>query len=249
MSEHETRLPATRDSNDIARRLDGAAHAAAVADPISGFFHGIVSRARTRALDYNTAETTAFRHNVEAQTGAVRAMLGLRDAIDEYRVRDELADDMYRARLEREQAKLAGEREQALRAHQRARADADYRDQIAIANNEAALERARDFALRAQQSREFTQAIKDLKTERGEHLFTAGLRDAEGHRLTAEEILARRRAALGGVPEESQPEQIASEAIATLEDELRNLQARGASAAEIGTLYNAIARLKAAREK
>ena len=248
MSEDRKLLPAMRESSDIARRLDGASQAATVDDPITGFFHGIASRARTRALDYNSAETRAFQRNVEAQAGAVRAMLDLRDAIDDYRVRDELADDMYRARRELAQSKLSDQREQALRVRQRARADADYRDQIAIANNEAALERARDFALRAQQSREFTQAIKDLKTERGEHIFTAGLRDAEGHRLTAEEVLARRRAALGGVLEEPQPKQDVSEAIATLEDELRNLQARGASAAEIGTLYNAIARLKAVRE-
>jgi len=248
MSEDRRHLPATRDARDIARRLDGAAQAAAIDDPISGFFHGIMSRARTRALDLNTAETGAFHRNVEAQTGAVRAMLDLRDAIDDYRVRDEMADDLYQGRLEKAQATLAGEREQALRARQRARADADYRDQIAVHNNEAALERARDFALRAQQSREFTQAIKDLKTERGEHMFTAGALDAQGHRLTAEEVLARRRAALAGVPEPAHTENAASDAIATLEDELRNLQQRGASAAEIGTLYNAIARLKAMRE-
>jgi hypothetical protein len=103
MTKDNKNLPAVRLGRDeIARRLDGAANALQVRDPITGFFHGIGSRAAARALDHHTAETQAFTRNIDAQSEAVRSMVSLRNTIDEYRARDELADLCYdntRARL------------------------------------------------------------------------------------------------------------------------------------------------------
>jgi hypothetical protein len=103
MSKEDKNLPAVRLGRDeVARRLDGAARALDVRDPITGFFHGMATRAATRALDRHTEETHAFTRNMDAQSDAVRSMMKLRDTVDEYRARDELADLCYdntRARL------------------------------------------------------------------------------------------------------------------------------------------------------
>jgi vacuolar-type H+-ATPase subunit I/STV1 len=216
----------------------------ALASAVSGF----VSKMRTRALEEHAREIRALGDTYQAKAELAESYLNASKAAQKLRDGDNIVAEDQRQRNEH---RTQDEHQRWLndRARKRQRDRAAAEDAIAVALNDAAIERARDQALRAQQVREFTQAIKDLKTERGEHMFTAGALDAEGHRLTAEEILARRRAALGGAPAPPQPVDEVSEAISTLEDELRNLQARGASAAEIGTLYNAIARLKAGREK
>ena len=80
---------------EISDRLDGARNALDVTDPLSGFFHGLASNARTKALNRQTIETDAFARNLDAQAGALRTMMELRDAVDDYRARDELADQFY----------------------------------------------------------------------------------------------------------------------------------------------------------
>jgi hypothetical protein len=122
-------LPAVSVPRDeLARRLDGVARALQVRDPISGFFHGVGSKATTRALDHYTAETQAFTRNMHAQTEAVRSMVKLRDAVDEYRARDELADLHYentRARLVDRIAEDEHRREIRRKGRTREQLDAD----------------------------------------------------------------------------------------------------------------------------
>jgi len=246
------------DSNPLAKRdnqlvpADRSRHVVtAPQDPggaLSSAVTGFVSKMRTRALQEHAREIRALADTYQANSELADSYLNAEKAAQKLRDRDNIIAEDQR---QRDEQRTQQDQHRWLndRARKRERDRAAAEDAIAVALNDAAIERARDQALRAQQVRELTQAIKDLKTERGEHMFTAGARDAEGHRLTAEEILARRRAALGDTPTPTQPEVEVSQAIATLEDELRNLQQRGASAAEIGTLYNAIARLKATREK
>jgi len=80
---------------EASNRLAGARNALEIADPITGFFHSVASRARTKALNQQTVETDAFARNMDAQAGAIKAMIELRDAVDDYRARDELADRFY----------------------------------------------------------------------------------------------------------------------------------------------------------
>ncbi len=107
----EKKLPALRsDKADLEQRVDSMSRALEVTDPISGFFHGVRSKALTKALDRGTAETDAFTRNMNAQTGAVRAMVALRNAVDDYRARDELADRHYERARDRAQSQIDQER-------------------------------------------------------------------------------------------------------------------------------------------
>src|SRR5579859_1148099 len=103
MGRKDKNLPAVRMSgNEVARRLDGVTRALEIRGPVSEFFHGIQTRATTRALDSLTTETQAFTRNMNAQADAVRSIVKLRDAVDEYRARDELADLHYENIRERQ---------------------------------------------------------------------------------------------------------------------------------------------------
>jgi hypothetical protein len=154
MSKDEKQLPATRNPRDeIARRLDGTARALDVRNPISGFFHRIGSTVAKRALDDNTAETEAFSRNMNAQSDAVRSMLKLRDTVDEYRARDELADLSYantRARL----SDTIAEEE-----HQRTLSEARRRRQLEEAGTEHIEAQRKKFT--AEQGFENQQRLKD----------------------------------------------------------------------------------------
>jgi hypothetical protein len=108
MTGERKNLPALPETIDEAkRRLDGVARALQVRDPISGFLHGVGSRAATRALDHYTDETQAFTRNMHAQTEAVHSIIKFRDAVDEYRARDELAALHYENTRARQIDKIA----------------------------------------------------------------------------------------------------------------------------------------------
>jgi|GEM_PF-6835560 hypothetical protein len=119
-------VPARPGQDDATGRIDGTGRALQVRDPMSGFFHGLQAKATTRALDRHTGETEAFTRNMNAQTEAVRSMVRLRDAVDEYRVRDELAALHYEnARSKQLDAILENEHAREIRRKGREREQLD----------------------------------------------------------------------------------------------------------------------------
>lgn len=118
-------LPAIRmDKNQLAEQLDGTRRALRVQDPISGFFHGLEAKAATKALDRETDRTDAFRRNLAAQGGVVREAIALRNAIDDYRARDELAIEHYQLAKARAYSAIDQERAQLSQKTAEARRDA-----------------------------------------------------------------------------------------------------------------------------
>lgn len=124
----DKKLPALTDGRAVVQHLDGTRRALETRDPITGFFHGVGSRAATRALDHYTKEVEATARNIRAQSDCVRAMLELRDVLDAYQARDELAAAYYADTVVHQRDNLreqAHQRELAARRRQLELIDAD----------------------------------------------------------------------------------------------------------------------------
>lgn len=119
MADDRTNLPARPDRDEIQKRTDGTQKAMQVRDPITGFFHRLGSKIATRSLEAHTEETKAFTGNVDAQSDAVRSIMNLRDTVDDYRARDELADVHYENARERQLDKIEHEKRERELARER----------------------------------------------------------------------------------------------------------------------------------
>jgi hypothetical protein len=103
-----TRLPAIRPTgSEVSRSLESTKKALAVRDPITGFFHGLGSKAAARALQRSTDEANALAGNLNAQDSVVQAMMHLRDTMDNYQAREQLAPEYYDNAVERGKRELA----------------------------------------------------------------------------------------------------------------------------------------------
>lgn len=123
------KLPATRDTdNDVARHVDETGRAKQVRDPITGFFHGIGSRAAAKALQTSTAEANATAENLDAHGSVIRAIMRMRDTVDDYQARDEKAPEYYKDAVGRHEDRLADnahQRELAAKRRKQEQLDAD----------------------------------------------------------------------------------------------------------------------------
>lgn len=123
------KLPATRDTNnDVARHVDETGRAKQVRDPITGFFHEIGGRAATKALQTSTAEANATVENIDAHSSVVRAIMRMRDTVDDYQARDEKAPEYYSDAVSRHEDNLADnahKRELATKRRRQEQLDAD----------------------------------------------------------------------------------------------------------------------------
>lgn len=102
-----------KSTQDVGHRLDGARRAVQVRDPITGFFHGLGSKAATRALLNHAAETDALAKNLAAQATVVRAMISLQDAMDDYQAREELSKEHYQLAKERQELAMRQKKAEA----------------------------------------------------------------------------------------------------------------------------------------
>jgi hypothetical protein len=89
------------EQNLVARQLEGTLEALATQGPISGFLHRLRNSVSARSLDADTGRADALRRNLAAHGGVVREMLNLRDTVDEYEVRQQLAGERYDMHLRR----------------------------------------------------------------------------------------------------------------------------------------------------
>jgi hypothetical protein len=133
-----TRLPAKRPTgSEVSRSLESTKKALAVRDPITGFFHGLGSKAATRALKRSTDEADGLAGNLNAQESVVRAMMRLRDTMDDYQAREELAQEYYDnavARGKRELARRTAQSREEMHKAQREALTAKYGLQSTVRN-------------------------------------------------------------------------------------------------------------------
>jgi hypothetical protein len=117
----DDKLPAQRPDggHDIAKGPEGTLRAKNTRDPITGFFHNLGSRIARRSLEHDTAETQAFEKNLDAHAGAIKGIMRLRDTVDDYKARDELAPEYYEDAVGRHRDKLDENRHQRALAAQR----------------------------------------------------------------------------------------------------------------------------------
>lgn len=94
-------LPAMRRTSELAEQLERTRRALDVRDPITGFFHGLGSKAATKALDQITAEHQALKRNFDAQTDLVGGIINFRNSVDAYEARHELAPEYKQLALDR----------------------------------------------------------------------------------------------------------------------------------------------------
>ena len=110
------KLPTTRDTgngNDIGHHVDETTRARRVRNPITGFFHRIGAGSAKNALEASTAEANATVENIDAHGSVIRAIMRMRDTVDDYQARDEKAPEYYSDAVSRHDDQLAD------RAHQR----------------------------------------------------------------------------------------------------------------------------------
>jgi hypothetical protein len=130
VSKDELPVPTSRSSgHDIARDLDGTGRAKRTRNPISGFLHWLGSKTAKGALEADTAETRAFEQNLDAHSDGVRALGRLRDTVDDYQAREELAGEHYTNALDRHRAALqrdAHQREMDTKRQRKEQYEADH---------------------------------------------------------------------------------------------------------------------------
>jgi DNA-directed RNA polymerase subunit K/omega len=135
-----TRLPATRPTgSEVSRSLESTRKALSVRDPVTGFFHGLGSKAAARALQRSTGEADALAGNLNAQNSVVQAMMRLRDTMDDYQAREALAEEYYdnaTDRAKRELARRTAQSREAMHKAQREALNAKYGLQSTVRNKD-----------------------------------------------------------------------------------------------------------------
>lgn len=114
--------------NDVARQLESTMRAKRVRNPFTGWFRKIGDRSAETAIKGSTAIANATSENIDAQGGVVKAIMRLRDTVDDYEARDEKAQQYYHDALGRHQDNLddnAHKRELAAKRRQQEQVDAD----------------------------------------------------------------------------------------------------------------------------
>jgi hypothetical protein len=137
--------------NQILKGAESTLRAKNTRDIVTGFFHNLGSRVARRSLDHDTAEAQATEKNLDAQAGAIKALMRLRDTVDDYQARDELAPEYYEDARERHIDKLDENR------HQRALA-AKRRSQE-LTNADIAAKTSRLDLLKGAREAEFQHAV------------------------------------------------------------------------------------------
>jgi hypothetical protein len=110
----DDKLPAQRQGSqhDISKGPEGTLRAKSTRDIVTGFFHNLGSRVARRSLEHDTAETQAFEKNLDAHAGAIKGIMRLRDTVDDYKARDELAPEYYEDAVGRHKDKLSESKHQ-----------------------------------------------------------------------------------------------------------------------------------------
>ena len=103
-------LPVPRFEGDASKEIANLRDAGSIGGPVSSFFYSVGQRAGTRALQAAATRARAFEDSANAHGGAIKALIGLRDTIDDYEARSEFAADHYQLAQERSRAGLAQER-------------------------------------------------------------------------------------------------------------------------------------------
>jgi len=164
----DDKLPAQRPGgrDEISKGLEGTSRAKNTRDSITGFFHNLGSRIAKRSLDHDTIETRAFEQNVDAHGDAVKALTRLRDTVDDYQARDELAPEYYEDAVERHRDKLDENRLQRAIAAQRRSQELTNADIAAKANRLNLLKTAREAEFQHALSRDGVRNFKQSETVR-----------------------------------------------------------------------------------
>jgi hypothetical protein len=141
----DRKLPAVRpNKSEAAQQLERTARALEISNPISGFFHNVRKRASTHALNSDTENKQALTKNMDAHEGVLHSMMRVRDALDVYQARDELAGEHYENAVEHQRAALRGDahkRDLEAKRHKQEQHDADR----GIFNAEQGIAKQRDL--------------------------------------------------------------------------------------------------------